>query len=125
MARKSTGSNRKTATRSSRRGQDFSDNTGFSQSSGSNRGANSTLFSGMSDFSGSKRGMLMEVVNNPAFKYVVGGIATAVLTKVVTNMADRYPELSNFLRENLDTIEEKLTEFKGTLGDSDSSSRYS
>ena len=116
MARKTTGSSRKSTSRSTRKAQDFSD---------TNRSANSTLYSDMSDYSGSKRGMLMEVVNNPAFKYVVGGIATAVLTKVVTNMADRYPELSSFLRENLDTIEEKLTEFKGTLGDSNSSSRYS
>lgn len=118
MARKSSGPSRKSTSRSSRKGQGFSDGSEIN-------GANSTLFSGMSDYSDSKRGMLMEVVNNPAFKYVVGGIATAVLTKVVTNMADRYPELSNFLRENLDTIEEKLTEFKGTLGDQNTSSRYS
>lgn len=119
MARKSTGSNRKSTTRSSRRGQEFSGNSELKGNISSN------LYSGMPNDTGSKRGMLMEVVNNPAFKYVVGGIATAVLTKVVTNMADRYPELSNFLRENLDTIEEKLTEFKGTLGESNSSSRYS
>jgi hypothetical protein len=113
MARKSTGSTRKSTSRPSRKKQNFSDN---SQVKGNIN---------MSDYSGSKKAMIMEVVNNPAFKYVVGGIATAVLTKVVTNMADRYPELSNFLRENLDTIEEKLTEFKSTLGDSNSSSRYS
>jgi hypothetical protein len=113
MAKKSTGSTRKSTSRPSRKKQNFSDN---SQVKGNIH---------MSDDSGSKKAMIMEVVNNPAFKYVVGGIATAVLTKVVTNMADRYPELSNFLRENLDTIEEKLTEFKDTLRDSNNSSRYS
>ncbi len=113
MARKSTGPTRKSTSRPSRKKQNFSDN---SQVKGNIN---------MPDYSGSKKAMIMEVLNNPAFKYVMGGIATAVLTKVVTNMADRYPELSNFLRENLDTIEEKLTEFKGTLGDSNTSSRYS
>lgn len=115
MARKTTGPSRKSRSRSAQKGQNLSDHS---------RSANTTLFSGMSDNSEAKRGMLMEVIDNPAFKYVVGGIAAAVLTKVVANMADRYPELSKFLRENLDTIEEKLTEFK-TLGDSSSSSRYS
>jgi hypothetical protein len=118
MAKKSTGTTRKTTTRSSRR-------SSGKANSGANRGDHSTIFSNISDFSSSKRGVLMDVVNNPAFKYVVGGIATAVLTKVVTSMSDRYPEISNFLRENLETIEDKLTEFKGTLGDTDNPSRYS
>lgn len=72
-----------------------------------------------------KRGFVMNVVSNPAFKYVMGGIATAVLTKLVTNMADKYPELSNFIRENLDTIEEKLGEFRSHMDETSDQARYS
>lgn len=51
--------------------------------------------------------------SNPAVRYVASGIATAVLAKIATNMADRYPQISQLLREGLETVEGKLTEFNG------------
>lgn len=54
----------------------------------------------------------------PAFRYVAGGVGLAVLSRVAMSMSDRYPQISTFLRDNLDVIESKLSEFRG---ESDSS----
>lgn len=69
------------------------------------------------------REILKEFVSSPAVKYVAGGIATALLTRLANNMADRYPEISNFIRENMDTLESRLGEFRGNL-DGDTTSRH-
>ena len=47
-----------------------------------------------------------------------GGIAAAVLARIANNISDRYPELSHFLKENLDTVEGKLGEFRSSMGES-------
>ena len=71
-----------------------------------------------SNASGAKS-TLMEWVENPAVRYVASGIATAVLAKIATNMSSKYPQISTFLRENLETLEGKLGEYKtGTSTDS-------
>ena len=54
---------------------------------------------------------------NPAVRYVASGIATALLTKLATNIADRYPQISQLLREGMESVEGKLAEFNGA-GDS-------
>jgi hypothetical protein len=62
--------------------------------------------------------LLRDLAANPAVRYVAGGIAAAVLTKVATNLSERYPEISNFIKENLDNVEGRLGEFKNGLGES-------
>lgn len=59
------------------------------------------------------RDQLLEWSENPAVKYVAGGIGLALLGRLAFSMSDRYPEVSRFFRENLDTIEDKLKEFRG------------
>lgn len=61
--------------------------------------------------------LLRDLASNPAVRYVAGGIATAVLTRIATNLSQRYPELSNFIKENLDNVEGRLGDFKNSLGD--------
>ncbi len=61
--------------------------------------------------------LFRELAANPAVRYVAGGIATAVLTRIATNLSQRYPELSNFIKENLDNVEGRLGDFKNSLGD--------
>jgi hypothetical protein len=62
--------------------------------------------------------MFYEFAQNPAVRYVAGGIATAVLSKLATNLSERYPEISNFIKENLDTVEGKLGDFRNSLEES-------
>lgn len=63
-------------------------------------------------------GMIREIISNPTVRYVAGGIATAMLAKLATKMSDRYPELSNFIRENLDTFEGRLADTRSGLSES-------
>ena len=69
----------------------------------------------------------MDLVSNPAFRYVVGGIASAALVKVATKLAEKYPEIGNFVSEHLDSLEGRLSEFKGgeSSGISSAETRYS
>jgi hypothetical protein len=65
--------------------------------------------------------LIRELISNPAVKYVAGGIATAVLSRLATNMSEKYPELSRFLKENIDNFEGRLGQFRpGLSGDSES-----
>jgi hypothetical protein len=59
------------------------------------------------------RDTLLEWSERPAVKYVAGGLGLAVLARFAYSMSDRYPEISRFVRENIDTIEDKLKEFRG------------
>jgi len=59
------------------------------------------------------RDTLLEWSERPAVRYVAGGIGIALLGRLAFSMSDRYPEVSRFFRENLDTIEDKLKEFRG------------
>ncbi len=59
------------------------------------------------------RDTLLEWSERPAVKYVAGGLGLAVLARFAYGMSDRYPEISRFVRENIDTIEDKLKEFRG------------
>jgi hypothetical protein len=63
-------------------------------------------------------GSIRQWFSNPAVRYVAGGIATAVIAKLATNMSDKYPSLASFLRESLDSVEEKLAEFNDMSGNS-------
>lgn len=57
------------------------------------------------------REIITELISNPAVKYVASGIATALLTRMANKMATRYPEISTFIKENLDDLEGKFGEF--------------
>ncbi len=59
------------------------------------------------------RDTLLEWSERPAVRYVAGGMGIALLGRLAFSMSDRYPEVSRFFRENLDTIEDKLKEFRG------------
>lgn len=68
---------------------------------------------------------LKEFFANPAVRYVAGGIASAILAKVATKLADRYPEITRMIGENLDSVEARLTEFQNGLSEnSETASRH-
>ncbi len=82
-----------------------------------------------SNFStGSSRGseysqLIREFISNPAVKYMAGGIATAILSRLANNMSDKYPELSRFLRENIDSFEGRLGQYRPGFSGGDRESR--
>ncbi len=59
------------------------------------------------------RDSVLEWSERPAVRYVAGGMGLALLARAAYSMSDRYPEVSRFLKENLETIEDKLREFRG------------
>ena len=61
----------------------------------------------------SPKELFFEIISNPTVQYVASGIAMAALTKLASKISGKYPEISNFITENLDTVEGKLGEFRG------------
>ncbi len=74
--------------------------------------------------SGGNKNMWKDLVSNPAVRYVAGGIATAILTKVASNFSTKYPEISRFINENLDNVEGRLADFKNGLNSNSEASRH-
>lgn len=55
---------------------------------------------------------LKELYDNPEVKYIAAGIAASALTKLMSTLSKRYPELSNLVSGGLDSVERKLVEFR-------------
>jgi hypothetical protein len=49
--------------------------------------------------------LMMEMVSHPAVKYVASGLATAILSRLATGLSERYPEIANFIKDNIDNLE--------------------
>lgn len=86
--------------------------------SGTNFGTSTALDSSERNFSmedrssGGRTHVIREWISNPAVKYVAGGIATAILSRLAQNMSEKYPELSRFLKENIDSFEGRLGQYR-------------
>lgn len=68
-----------------------------------------------SNFSIDYRQLASDLYNNPTVRYMAGGVAAAILSRFANRLNDKYPEISNFLRENIDTLESKLSDYKSGL----------
>ncbi len=76
-----------------------------------------------SSSSGDYQHMIRELISNPAVKYIAGGIATSILARLAQNMSEKYPELSRFLRENIDSFEGRLGQYRPSYGGDERESR--
>jgi len=56
--------------------------------------------------------LFQELIHNPAIRYAVGGIATAVLSQLATDTKDKYPEISHFLKDNVSSFEGRLDQYR-------------
>lgn len=54
----------------------------------------------------------MQLWKIPATKYILAGAALASLVPVTMRLFRRYPQINEFIHENLDTVEGKVTELK-------------
>lgn len=61
--------------------------------------------------------ILRDLAASPTVRYVAGGLATALLTRLANNWADKYPEISTFIRDNLDNLETKFGISKEEVAD--------
>lgn len=66
--------------------------------------------------------ILRELYTSPTVRYLAGGIAAAVLNRYANRLSEKYPEIADFLRENIDTFEGKLADLKHSLDTGSSSS---
>jgi len=111
MAKKATAKKARSTSRSEYNDLPSMEDTEYTDfNSGSNRrtrlarGRSQSVGAGERDY----MSLVREIVSNPTVKYVAGGIATAMLTRLATKLSDKYPEISNFIRENLDQVESKI-----------------
>jgi hypothetical protein len=59
---------------------------------------------------------LRELIDNPTVRYVAAGFATAILSRLATNLSEKYPELSRLLKENVDSFEGRIGQFRTGMG---------
>lgn len=60
--------------------------------------------------------ILSEILGSPAVKYIAAGVAAAILARIANKLADEYPEISNFIKENRENLEGKMQKFKKEFG---------
>jgi hypothetical protein len=68
--------------------------------------------------------MLRGFISGPLVKYIASGIAAAYLLRLANNMSDKYPEISTFIKENMDMLETKLNEYKDQLQHTEFTQRH-
>lgn len=56
----------------------------------------------------SPRGPIREFLRSRPIKTMAAGIGTAILSRLATNMTEKYPELARFLKENIESFEGKF-----------------
>lgn len=115
MARKVANGVNKKQTR--RRSENLETGSDFDSSTDSN------FSTGMSSRGSDYKNLIREFISNPAVKYMAGGIATAVLSRLATNMSEKYPELSRFLKENINSFEGRLDQYRPGFSGDDRESR--
>lgn len=55
---------------------------------------------------------LSDLWERPASRYVAAGLATALVAKVTSKITERYPEITNFLKENVPEVGDRLEQFR-------------
>ncbi len=70
------------------------------------------------------RKMFSKASGKPAVRYVAGGIAAYALVKLAMRAFQAYPEIGTFFRDNLETVEDKLREFRGEFNEESTEARH-
>lgn len=59
--------------------------------------------------------ILRDLYASPTVRYLAGGIAAAFLNRYANKISEKYPEVADFLKENIEAFEGKLGEIKQSL----------
>jgi hypothetical protein len=66
------------------------------------------------------RDIIKEMLMSPVFKYIAGGITAAILARLANQSEEKFPEISSFIKDNMNMLQNKLDEYKGHLQGHDS-----
>lgn len=58
-------------------------------------------------------------ISAPATMYVAGGIGVAVLARFAYKYYNSHPEISDYIKENFESVESKLKEYKNSIVSAD------
>lgn len=59
--------------------------------------------------------ILRDLYESPTVRYIAGGIAAGLLNRYANRLSEKYPEVADFLKENIVAFEGKLSEIKQGL----------
>lgn len=109
--------------RQTRRAKHLEEIPAMQETSSSRRRAGSSRRSSSVSEERDMKEIMREFLTSPAVKYIAGGLATALLTRLANNLSGKYPEISSFIRENMGNLEERFGEFRSNMG-RESSARH-
>ena len=62
---------------------------------------------------------IRDIAALPATRYIAGGLGLALLTRFAIRYYKSHPAISEYVKENFDTVEGKLREYRSSLSSSD------
>jgi hypothetical protein len=72
----------------------------------------------------SYKSILSKIKASPLSLYVAGGVGAFFLGRFAIRYYKSHPEISTFLKENFDTVEEKLREYKNNMMSDEAEARH-
>lgn len=70
------------------------------------------------------KNVLRKIKANPLSMYIAGGVGAFFLGRFAIRYYRSHPEISTFLKENFDTVEGKLREYKDSIMSEESEARH-
>lgn len=70
------------------------------------------------------KNVLRKMKANPLSMYIAGGVGAFFLGRFAIRYYRSHPEISTFLKENFDTVEGKLREYKDSIMSGESEARH-
>lgn len=70
------------------------------------------------------KNILRKIKANPVSMYLAGGVGAFFLGRFAIRYYRSHPEISTFLKENFDTVEGKLREYKDSIMSEESEARH-
>lgn len=59
--------------------------------------------------------ILSDFIQSPAFKFVTIGLTAAFLVRMAKKLESQYPEVSDFINDNIGILDEKINSLRGYL----------
>lgn len=70
------------------------------------------------------KNILRKIKANPLSIYMAGGVGAFFLGRFAIRYYKSHPEIQSFIKENFDTVEEKIREYKDSVMSEDTEARH-